>query len=113
MHSNAISVQLAPDQGMQPADQPSELRRRCEEESQDVVRLSNALPDGEQRVQSPGLTQLVSRLTALLLQIRVPDYTVHPCMSFTTTFLYFLRRKSFLLLLITKKHLHRAQTKNL
>lgn len=62
--------ELAPDQGMQPADQPSELRRRCEEESQDVVRLINTLPDGEQRVQNPGLTQLVSRLTALLLQIR-------------------------------------------
>uniref|UniRef100_A0A8C1E6L9 Lin-9 DREAM MuvB core complex component n=1 Tax=Cyprinus carpio carpio TaxID=630221 RepID=A0A8C1E6L9_CYPCA len=62
--------ELAPDQGMQPADQPSELRRRCEEESQEVVRQSNALPDGEQRVQSPSLTQLVSRLTALLLQIR-------------------------------------------
>ncbi len=78
MHLNSLSsmifsVQLAPDQGMQPADQPSELRRRCEEESQEVVRQSNALPDGEQRVQSPSLTQLVSRLTALLLQIRVPD----------------------------------------
>uniref|UniRef100_A0A8C2ENA7 Lin-9 DREAM MuvB core complex component n=1 Tax=Cyprinus carpio TaxID=7962 RepID=A0A8C2ENA7_CYPCA len=62
--------ELAPDQGMQPADQPSELRRRCEEESQEVVSQSNALPDGEQRVQSSSLTQLVSRLTALLLQIR-------------------------------------------
>lgn len=56
---------------MQPADQPSELRRRCEEEAQEMVRLSNALPDGEQRVQNPGLTQLISRLTAILLQIRV------------------------------------------
>ncbi|KAK3542329.1 hypothetical protein QTP86_022480 [Hemibagrus guttatus] len=62
--------ELAPDQGMQPADQPSELRRRCDDEAQEMVRLSNALPDGEQRVQSPGLTQLISRLTALLLQIR-------------------------------------------
>uniref|UniRef100_A0A4W4G1M9 DIRP domain-containing protein n=1 Tax=Electrophorus electricus TaxID=8005 RepID=A0A4W4G1M9_ELEEL len=62
--------ELAPDQGMQPADQPSELRRRCDDEAQDVVRVSNALPDGEQRVQNPGLTQLISRLTALLLQIR-------------------------------------------
>ncbi|KAM9435948.1 protein lin-9 homolog [Clarias gariepinus] len=61
---------LAPEQGMQPADQPSELRRRCEDEAQDVVRLSNVLPDGEQRVNNPGLTQLISRLTALLLQIR-------------------------------------------
>lgn len=56
---------------MQPADQPSEIQRRCEEEAQDMLRLSNALPDGDQRIQSPGLTQLVSRLTALLLQIRV------------------------------------------
>lgn len=64
-------VQLAPEQGMQPADQPSELRRRCEDEAQDTVRLSNNLPDGEQRVQNPALTQLISRLTALLLQIRV------------------------------------------
>lgn len=73
LYSSLIFVQLAPDQGMQPADQPSELRRRCEEESHDVVRQINTSPDGEQRVQSPGLTQLVSRLTALLLQIRVRD----------------------------------------
>ncbi|XP_030627606.1 protein lin-9 homolog isoform X3 [Chanos chanos] len=61
---------LAPDQGMQPADQPSELRKRCEQEAQEVMRMSNELPDGEQRVQSPSLTHLISRLTALLLQIR-------------------------------------------
>ncbi|KAG5277529.1 hypothetical protein AALO_G00118670 [Alosa alosa] len=62
--------ELAPEQGMQPADQPSELRRRCEEEGQDLVRLSNETPDGHTHVQNPGLTHLVSRLTALLLQIK-------------------------------------------
>lgn len=75
---------------MQPADQPSELRRRCEDEAQDMVRLSNTLPDGEQRVQNPALAQLISRLAALLLQIRVRDtetlrhFCTHPVAEFIT-----------------------------
>lgn len=68
-----MSVQLAPDQGMVPADHPTELRRRCEDEAQQMVQLSNSLKDGQQSVTSPSLTQLISRLTALLLQIKVED----------------------------------------
>ncbi|XP_026197999.1 protein lin-9 homolog [Anabas testudineus] len=61
---------LAPDQGMVPADHPTELRRRCEEEAQQMVQLSNSLKDGQQSVTNPSLTHLISRLTALLLQIK-------------------------------------------
>ncbi|XP_078145949.1 protein lin-9 homolog [Centroberyx gerrardi] len=62
--------ELAPDQGMAPADRPTELRRRCEEEAQEMVQQSHSLRDGQQIVTNPSLTQLVSRLTALLLQIK-------------------------------------------
>lgn len=62
--------ELAPDQGMVPADHPTELRRRCEDEAQQMVQLSNSLKDGQQIVTNPSLTQLISRLTALLLQIK-------------------------------------------
>lgn len=68
-----VSVQLAPDQGMVPADHPTELRRRCEDEAQQMVQLSNSLKDGQQSVTNPSLTQLMSRLTALLLQIKVEE----------------------------------------
>nr|XP_020444825.1 protein lin-9 homolog isoform X2 [Monopterus albus] len=60
---------LAPDQGMVPADHPTELRRRCEEEAQQMVQLSNSLKDGQQSMTNTSLTHLMSRLTALLLQI--------------------------------------------
>lgn len=66
-----VSAQLAPDQGMVPADHPTELRRRCEDEAQQMVQLSNSLKDGQQSVTNPSLTHLISRLTALLLQIKV------------------------------------------
>ncbi|KAM8832739.1 protein lin-9 homolog isoform 1-T1 [Spinachia spinachia] len=62
--------ELAPDQGMVPADHPTELRRRCEDEAQQMVQLSNSLKDGQQGVTNPSLTHLISRLTALLLQIK-------------------------------------------
>ncbi|XP_070781855.1 protein lin-9 homolog isoform X3 [Enoplosus armatus] len=62
--------ELAPDQGMVPADHPTELRRRCDDEAQQMVQLSNSLKDGQQSVTNPSLTHLISRLTALLLQIK-------------------------------------------
>ncbi|XP_072307600.1 protein lin-9 homolog [Eucyclogobius newberryi] len=62
--------ELAPDQGLVPVDHPTELRQRCEEEAQQMVQLGNSLQDGQQCVSNPSLTQLISRLTALLLQIK-------------------------------------------
>lgn len=56
---------------MVPADHPTELRRRCEEEAQQMVQLSNSTRDGQQGVTNSSLTHLISRLTALLLQIKV------------------------------------------
>lgn len=64
-------MQLAPDQGLQPADQPTDLRRRCEEEAQEIVRQANSLTTGQLCVESENLTDLISRLTAILLQIKV------------------------------------------
>nr|XP_006625804.1 PREDICTED: protein lin-9 homolog isoform X1 [Lepisosteus oculatus] len=66
----AYCYELAPEQGMQPADQPSDLRRRCEEEAQDIVRQANTLSNGHYSIQNESLTDLISRLTALLLQIK-------------------------------------------
>uniref|UniRef100_A0A3B5AVF1 Lin-9 DREAM MuvB core complex component n=1 Tax=Stegastes partitus TaxID=144197 RepID=A0A3B5AVF1_9TELE len=62
--------ELAPDQGMVPADHPTELRRRCEEEAQQMVQLISSPKDGQQSATNPSLTHLISRLTALLLQIK-------------------------------------------
>lgn len=68
-----VLIQLAPDQGMVPADHPTELRRRCEEEAQQMVQLSNSVKDGQQSVTNTSLSHLISRLTALLLQIKVEN----------------------------------------
>ncbi|XP_077669798.1 protein lin-9 homolog isoform X1 [Eretmochelys imbricata] len=62
--------ELAPDQGLQPADQPTDLRRRCEEEAQEIVRQANASTTGHLCVENENLTDLISRLTAILLQIK-------------------------------------------
>ena len=34
--------ELPPDQGLQPADQPTDMRRRCEEEAREIVRHANS-----------------------------------------------------------------------
>nr|XP_044618723.1 protein lin-9 homolog isoform X2 [Equus asinus] len=60
---------LAPDQGLQPADQPTDMRRRCEEEAQEIVRHANS-STGQPCVENENLTDLISRLTAILLQIK-------------------------------------------
>ncbi|XP_056150683.1 protein lin-9 homolog isoform X2 [Lampris incognitus] len=62
--------ELAPDQGMASADRPTELRQRCEEEAQELVHHQNTRRDGQQCVTNPSLTNLISRLTTLLLQIK-------------------------------------------
>ncbi|KAH0513638.1 Protein lin-9-like protein [Microtus ochrogaster] len=61
--------ELAPDQGLQPADQPTDLRRRCEEEAQEIVRQANS-SSGQPCVENENLTDLIARLTAILLQIK-------------------------------------------
>ncbi|KAG9464991.1 hypothetical protein GDO78_019111 [Eleutherodactylus coqui] len=61
--------ELAQDQGLQPANQPTDMRRRCEEEAQEMVRQANT-SSGQPCVQNESLTDLISRLTAILLQIK-------------------------------------------
>ncbi|XP_048842385.1 protein lin-9 homolog isoform X2 [Brienomyrus brachyistius] len=56
--------ELAPEQGLQPTD----LRRRCEDEARETVR--QALRSSQRCVRSQSLTDLISGLTALLLQIK-------------------------------------------
>ncbi|KAG9347241.1 hypothetical protein JZ751_004808, partial [Albula glossodonta] len=74
---------LAPDQGMQPANQPTDLRRRCEDEAQEIIRLANTLPSGQHCVRNQSLSELISGLTALLLQIKArrlhPHLRDHLC----------------------------------
>ncbi|XP_061842704.1 protein lin-9 homolog [Nerophis lumbriciformis] len=62
--------ELSPDQGVLPADHPPDLRRHCEDEAQQMLQLSDSFKDAPQSVPNSGLTHLVSRLTALLLQIK-------------------------------------------
>ncbi|MGH0125340.1 UNVERIFIED_CONTAM: hypothetical protein FKN15_041984 [Acipenser sinensis] len=62
--------EIAPEQGMQPADQPTDLRRKCEEEAQEMVRQANTLPSGQHCVRNESLTDLISGLSAVLLQIK-------------------------------------------
>uniref|UniRef100_A0A4W5JUH7 Lin-9 DREAM MuvB core complex component n=1 Tax=Hucho hucho TaxID=62062 RepID=A0A4W5JUH7_9TELE len=62
--------ELAPDQGMAPADRPTELRQHCEEEAKEIVQQTNSLRDDQQCLSNASLTHLISGLTALLLQIK-------------------------------------------
>ncbi|XP_061610207.1 protein lin-9 homolog isoform X1 [Phyllopteryx taeniolatus] len=62
--------ELSTDQGTLPADHPADLRRHCEDEAQQMVQLSDSSKDDLQSVTNGSLTHLVSRLTALLLQIK-------------------------------------------
>ncbi|XP_048387807.1 protein lin-9 homolog isoform X2 [Stegostoma tigrinum] len=62
--------ELAPDQGLQPMDQPTDMRRRCEEEAHELVRQANTSQTGQASVRNENLTDLIARLTAVLLQIK-------------------------------------------
>ncbi|XP_069743929.1 protein lin-9 homolog isoform X3 [Narcine bancroftii] len=62
--------ELAPDQGLQPMNQPMDMRRRCEEEAHELVRQANMSQNGQASVRNESLTDLIARLTAILLQIK-------------------------------------------
>ncbi|KAM8946392.1 protein lin-9 homolog [Pelodytes ibericus] len=61
--------EIAPEQGLQPANQPTGMRQRCEEQAQELVRQANTYSE-QPCVQNESLTELISRLTAILLQIK-------------------------------------------
>ncbi|KAI4895469.1 hypothetical protein NFI96_023968 [Prochilodus magdalenae] len=65
-----FSSKLLPDQCPFADDPSTALRRRCEGEAQEIVRQANELPGGQRYVHSQDLTQLISNLTMLLLQIK-------------------------------------------
>ncbi|OBS78602.1 hypothetical protein A6R68_19008, partial [Neotoma lepida] len=50
-------------------NKPTDLRRRCEEEAQEIVRQANS-SSGQPCVENENLTDLIARLTAILLQIK-------------------------------------------
>ncbi|KAL7873574.1 hypothetical protein AOLI_G00126450 [Acnodon oligacanthus] len=64
------SFKLLPDQCPFANDPSTTLRHRCEGEAQDIVRQANELPSGQRYVRSQNLTQLITNLTTLLLQIK-------------------------------------------
>ncbi|KAJ8399473.1 hypothetical protein AAFF_G00411850 [Aldrovandia affinis] len=61
---------LAPEQGQQTTNQPADLRQRCLEEAQEMVRQANTLPNGQHCIRNESLTELISGLTTVLLQIK-------------------------------------------
>lgn len=97
MSVSIICIQLAPDQGLQPADQPTDMRRRCEEEAQEIVRHANS-STGQPCVENENLTDLISRLTAILLQIKV---------NFRESILLILITKQIMLIYCLKIFIHR------
>ncbi|KFO35966.1 Protein lin-9 like protein [Fukomys damarensis] len=61
--------ELAPDQGLKRAGERTDLHQSCEEEVQEISLLAN--PSARQPcVENENLTDLISRLTAILLQIK-------------------------------------------
>ncbi|XP_070554790.1 protein lin-9 homolog isoform X2 [Ptychodera flava] len=61
--------EIAPEQGLQPMDQPTEMKRKCEEEAKEIVRKTN-LSLGPKTVKNESLTELIAMLTSLMLQIK-------------------------------------------
>ncbi|KAL9955438.1 hypothetical protein ACROYT_G036766 [Oculina patagonica] len=61
--------ELAPEQGVQSMDQPTSVKRRCDEEATKVVEENNATM-GLSAITSQPLIQIVSSLTSLMLQIK-------------------------------------------
>ncbi|XP_077866369.1 protein lin-9 homolog [Saccoglossus kowalevskii] len=61
--------EIAPEQGLQPIDQSSELRRKCDDEAIELVSQANATL-APKSVRSQSLTKLVSVLISLMLQIK-------------------------------------------
>lgn len=64
-----FSQEVAPDHGIAPSEQPSEIRRRCEKEGNEMVRRTN-ISQGRKMVKSERMLHIISRLTSLLLQVR-------------------------------------------
>ncbi|KAL5006694.1 hypothetical protein ScPMuIL_015500 [Solemya velum] len=63
--------ELAPEQGLTPIDQPSEIRRRCEEESQAMVaRISQTMFHSKKSAKNQKILELIAGLTSLMLQVR-------------------------------------------
>ncbi|XP_013416607.1 protein lin-9 homolog [Lingula anatina] len=62
--------QLAPDQGLPALDQPSEIKRRTEEEAEDLVRTINLSQVARRQVRSEKMLDLVTKLTSMMMQIK-------------------------------------------
>ncbi|XP_071099415.1 protein lin-9 homolog isoform X1 [Haliotis cracherodii] len=63
--------ELAPGSGMMPIDQPSEIRKKSEEEAQSMVsRICQTMFHNKKTAKNERILSLVANLTALMLQVR-------------------------------------------
>jgi len=74
-----VLLQLYPEQTL-PSDRSSQLRRKCLEEAETMVAAKNVGDDdvtiGSKRaVRDDGLTDLITQLTSLMLQVKVSSWT--------------------------------------
>ncbi|RXG73958.1 Protein lin-9-like protein [Armadillidium vulgare] len=76
LNGNLVAVQkfcqeIAPDVGLSgPTLLPSQIRERCYEEAATIVDLTN-LSSGSTQVHSPSIIDLITKLTSLMLQLKV------------------------------------------
>ncbi|KAJ8298580.1 hypothetical protein KUTeg_022690 [Tegillarca granosa] len=63
--------ELAPEQGLTPLDQPSEIRRKCDEEANEMVsRISQNMFHSRKTTKNQKVMDLISGLTSLMLQVQ-------------------------------------------
>ncbi|XP_041365955.1 protein lin-9 homolog isoform X2 [Gigantopelta aegis] len=73
--------EIAPDHGLMPVDQPSEIRKKCEEEAQVMVsRICQAMFYNKKTAKNERILSLVGSLTSLMLQVRT--FSEHDFNSF-------------------------------
>ncbi|XP_060086332.1 protein lin-9 homolog isoform X1 [Ylistrum balloti] len=61
--------EIAPEQGLTPLDQPSEIRTKCDDEAEEMVsRISGTM--FHNRKKNPKVMDLIAGLTSLMLQVR-------------------------------------------
>ncbi|XP_052271838.1 protein lin-9 homolog isoform X2 [Dreissena polymorpha] len=63
--------EIAPDQGLKPIDQPSEIKEKCDRDARKMVtKLTTNTFQNRRLVKNESLMELIGRLTSLMLQIK-------------------------------------------
>ncbi|XP_059170889.1 protein lin-9 homolog [Physella acuta] len=64
-------LDIAPEQGVTPAEPPSEIKRKCDEEAEETVsRICRGMLQNRRTANNEKILQLVGDLTSIMLQIR-------------------------------------------